>query len=106
MKLASKFVLLLIVASTLGCKTPTASPPTPTRVTRYDGGTGGNVPAIVGDLVVCRPMGVFASAGGTMLFLLSLPFTWPSDNIDAAAQTLVYQPLYYTFQRPLGDFNE
>lgn len=41
-----------------------------------------------------------------MLFLLSLPFTWPSDSIDAAAQTLVYQPLYYTFQRPLGDFNE
>lgn len=105
MKLASKFVLLLIVASTLACKT-TASPPTPTRVTRYDGGTGGNVPAIVGDLVVCRPMGVFASAGGTMLFLLSLPFTWPNGSIESAAQTLVYQPLYYTFQRPLGDFNE
>ena len=105
MKLASKFVLLLIVASTLACKT-TASPPTPTRVTRYDGGTGGNVPAIVGDLVVCRPMGVFASAGGTMLFLLSLPFTWPNGSIESAAQTLVHQPLYYTFQRPLGDFNQ
>ncbi len=105
MKLAAKFILLFLVASTLACKTTTA-PPTPARVSRYDGGTGGNVPAVVGDLVVCRPIGVFASAGGTMLFLLSLPFTWPSDSIDAAAQTLVYQPLHYTFQRPLGDFND
>ena len=105
MKLAAKFVVLLLLASTLACKTSGTSTPA-AGLPRYDGGTGANTTAVIGDLVVCRPIGVFASAGGTMLFLLSLPFTWPAGSIEASAQTLVHQPLYYTFQRHLGDFND
>ena len=105
MKLAAKLLALLLLASTLACKTSGTSTPA-AGLPRYDGGTGANTTAVIGDLVVCRPIGVFASAGGTMLFLLSLPFTWPAGSIEASAQTLVHQPLYYTFERPLGDFND
>jgi hypothetical protein len=108
MKLPSKLVLLAFVASMLACKTADSSGAnaTPARISRYDGGSGRDTSAAIGDLVVCRPLGVFATAGGTMLFLFTLPFTWPAGSIEASAQTLVYQPMHYTFQRPLGDFNE
>ena len=105
MKLAAKVLLLLLVSGVLACKTSTPAPAAASGP-RYDGGTGSNTTGMIADIVVCRPMGVFASAGGTMLFLLSLPFTWPNGSIESAAQTLVHQPLYYTFQRPLGDFNQ
>jgi hypothetical protein len=54
------------------------------------------------DLVLARPIGLLSVIGGSVLFVVSLPFTIPSGSTDAAAQELVKKPIDYTFKRPLG----
>ena len=54
------------------------------------------------DMVLARPIGLLGIIGGSLLFVVSLPFTIPSDSMDAAADELVKKPIDYTFKRPLG----
>lgn len=54
------------------------------------------------DVVLARPLGLLSVIGGSVLFVVSLPFTIPSDSMDAAAEELVKKPIDYTFKRPLG----
>lgn len=54
------------------------------------------------DTLYCRPLGVAASAVGTVFLVGSLPFTLPGGNTGEAAARLVGDPLRFTFQRPLG----
>jgi hypothetical protein len=56
------------------------------------------------DLIVIRPVGIIATAVGTVTFVFSLPFSALGRNVDSAGQKLVKDPFKYTFLRPLGEF--
>jgi hypothetical protein len=58
------------------------------------------------DLIAVRPLGLVATLGGAVVFLVSWPFSALGGNTDEAWTTLVADPAVYTFQRPLGDFEE
>jgi hypothetical protein len=55
------------------------------------------------DLVVLRPLGCVAIVAGTGVFLLTLPFTYPSHSVEKAADRFVKAPFRYTFSRPFPD---
>ena len=58
--------------------------------------------AMLGDFVVARPIGLLLTAGGTALWLVSLPFTLLAGNAGDAADTLILGPGEQTFVRCLG----
>lgn len=60
--------------------------------------------AMIYDLVVVRPVGIVATALGSVCWLVSLPFSASGDNYDTATKKLVKEPAAYTFKRPLGEF--
>ena len=57
------------------------------------------------DLVLVRPLGFLTMLGGTVVFIVSSPFSALGGNIDEAADALVVDPAKFTFQRPLGHFD-
>ena len=58
--------------------------------------------AMVGDLLVARPIGVVLTVGGAAVWLVSLPFTLLAGNASEAAGTLIGGPVETTFMRCLG----
>ena len=58
------------------------------------------------DLIAARPVGFAATLLGTVVFVVSWPFSALGGNSEEAWDTLVVSPAEYTFQRPLGDFNQ
>lgn len=58
------------------------------------------------DMVLARPIGLLSVIGGSVLFVVSLPFTISSGSVDAAADELVRKPINYTFRRPLGQIGQ
>ena len=58
--------------------------------------------AMVGDLVVARPIGLAMTVAGTAVWLVSLPFTLLSGHASEAAGTLIGGPVEATFMRCLG----
>ena len=58
------------------------------------------------DMILARPIGLLGIIGGSVLFVISLPFTIPSGSMDAAADELVKKPINYTFKRPLGQVGQ
>lgn len=58
------------------------------------------------DMVLARPIGLLSVIGGSVLFVVSLPFTIPSGSMDEAADELVRKPINYTFRRPLGQIGQ
>jgi hypothetical protein len=56
------------------------------------------------DLFVVRPLGIIATAVGSVIFVLSLPFSALGDNVGTASEKLVKAPARFTFKRPLGEF--
>lgn len=58
--------------------------------------------AMIGDLVIARPLLVVATAAGAAAFLVSLPFTATGGNMDQAADTLMAGPAQAAFVRCLG----
>ena len=69
-------------------------------------GSGKDAPAIIADIFICRPLGILALAGGSALYVLSLPFTVPAKGQEEAKRTLVLYPYHYTFIRQLGEFHD
>lgn len=59
--------------------------------------------AMLADLFMLRPTMLVGTAVGVTAFVISLPFSALGGNMDEAADTLVMQPVKYTFVRPLGD---
>lgn len=59
-------------------------------------------PAMVGDLLLARPIGFIATVLGTGVFVISLPLTLLGGNVGEAADALVITPAKFTFMRPLG----
>ena len=58
--------------------------------------------AMVGDLLVARPVGVVMTVGGAAVWLVSLPFTLLAGHAGEAAETLILGPGETTFMRCLG----
>jgi len=58
---------------------------------------------MAGDFFVVRPLGIAATAVGTVIYIISLPFSLAGGNAEEARQKLVYDPAQYTFTRPLGE---
>ena len=59
--------------------------------------------AMIGDLLVLRPLGFIAMVAGSVFFVISYPFSAAGGNVDEASQKLVKDPADYTFKRALGD---
>ena len=62
-------------------------------------------PAIIGDVLVARPLGLVGLVAGTGLFVISLPFAAITGSIDKTSQALVVKPAEFTFSRPVGNFD-
>ena len=58
--------------------------------------------AMVGDLIVARPIGAVLTVGGTAVWLVSLPFTLLAGHAGEAAGSLIGGPFEATFMRCLG----
>jgi len=58
--------------------------------------------AMVGDLLVARPIGIVMTVGGVAVWLVSLPFTLMAGHASEAAETLMLGPAQATFVRCLG----
>jgi hypothetical protein len=58
--------------------------------------------AMVGDLLVARPVGLVMTAGGAVVWLVSLPFTLLAGHAAESAETLIVGPGEATFMRCLG----
>lgn len=71
---------------------------TQTRVVAEDP----NFLTMTGDALFARPIGLGATAVGSVLFVITLPFSALGGNVGQAAETLVYYPARETFRRCLG----
>ena len=58
--------------------------------------------AMVGDLVIARPLLIGATAIGAAAFIVSLPFTALGGNVGEAGKALVVEPGKAAFVRCLG----
>jgi len=58
------------------------------------------------DLILARPAGLVATLGGSVIFIVSLPFSALGGNTEDAWESLVESPASYTFKRPLGEFED
>lgn len=58
--------------------------------------------AMVGDLLVARPIGLVMTVGGTAAWIVSLPFTLMAGHAGEAAEALMVGPAESTFLRCLG----
>jgi len=57
------------------------------------------------DLFVARPLGVVGAAGGTILFVASLPFTLPTRSVGDSFNLFVVAPWKFSFVREFPDEN-
>ncbi len=56
------------------------------------------------DLSLVRPGCFVATVGGSVLFVVALPFAAMSKSVKKTAHNLVVYPAKATFTRPVGDF--
>jgi hypothetical protein len=65
------------------------------------------------DLLIVRPIGLISMLAGSMLFVVSLPFSWTEKNdsqedyansLSENLDKFLAEPSRYTFQRRLGRF--
>jgi nitrate reductase gamma subunit len=57
----------------------------------------------IADLFIARPLGVLAAAGGTVLFIASLPFTLPTRSAGDSFNLFVVEPWKFSFVRDFPD---
>lgn len=58
------------------------------------------------DAAVARPMTFTYALVGALAWVATLPFTIPSGEAGNMGQSLVVDPLKYTFTRPLGQMEK
>lgn len=66
--------------------------------------TGDRASDMAVDLVVVRPLGLVGAVISAAGFIIALPFTIPTGTVGDTAREWVGDPLEYTFNRPLGEF--
>jgi len=54
------------------------------------------------DAIIGRPLGLATTIGGAAVFLVTLPFSLPSESTAEAAWGMMGRPGGWTFVRPLG----
>ena len=59
--------------------------------------------AMAADILLLRPLGIATTVAGTILYMVSIPFSAPAGNHLQVREKLVQEPARYTFQRQLGD---
>ena len=59
--------------------------------------------AMIFDALMLRPLGAVAAVFGTAVWVVSLPVTVISGDVERTGSKLIADPLRYTFKRPLGD---
>ena len=59
---------------------------------------------MLADIFIVRPISLVGSILGAAVFVVTLPFTLITQSTGDAAKELLANPLEYTFNRPLGDF--
>ena len=59
---------------------------------------------VMADGVIVRPLGIVSTIIGSVFYVVSLPFTLPSDSEAKARQQLIEYPAWFTFKRPIGEF--
>jgi hypothetical protein len=96
----SLIVLLLATAAHANEPEPLAepAPDTPWYTKAADIG------AMTFDVVLLRPLGFAATAGGLVCFAVASPFSAIAQEIGTSWDIFVLGPADYTFTRPLGDF--
>lgn len=62
--------------------------------------------AIMFDVLITRPLGLVATAVGTTVFVIGLPFTIPTGSVGISAKKLIVEPLGFTFRRPVGEVHD
>jgi len=60
-----------------------------------------DIPVII-DVLILRPVGLVGCVVGLAAAVIALPFAIPSGSMNKVSQTLIREPFYYTFKRPLG----
>ncbi len=60
---------------------------------------------VVSDALFARPLGLASIVGGAALWVVTFPFAALSGNLNTTTETLITNPIAYTFQRPVGDFD-
>ena len=65
--------------------------------------SNGGAFVVVVDAVVVRPACVAATAVGSVVFALTLPFTAATKSVKRTGNLLVVKPAQAAFRRPLGD---
>ena len=58
------------------------------------------------DTLFARPLGLAGTVIGSVVFVVSLPFSAIGGNTPEAWNSLVATPSEFTFHRPLGEFNQ
>lgn len=58
---------------------------------------------IIMDILVARPLGIVAGIVGSGLFVLSLPFSIPTQNVGKMSEILIERPFKFSFTRELPD---
>lgn len=61
--------------------------------------------AMLVDGVFIRPLGAVATVIGSVIFVVTLPFSLLGGNVGDAGQALIGDPARLTFMRPLGEFD-
>jgi hypothetical protein len=87
-KVAAILVLVMVLPQTLWAQSAVDESP--------------SAGAMVGDLVVARPIGAVLTVAGTAAWVVSLPFTLLAGHASEAAETLILGPGEATFMRCLG----
>jgi len=57
------------------------------------------------DVFIARPAGIVATAFGTGVWIVSLPFSIPTGNVVTAAETFMHEPFIFTFYREFPDYS-
>ena len=62
-----------------------------------------NARNMIVDVILVRPFGIAATIFGSIVYVVSLPFSHLGGNVEEAKQLLVSDPVSFTFKRPLGE---
>jgi hypothetical protein len=100
-RIAKKSLAILMIAVLLIA--PSASIALAEEYFEKEDPSGGEM---IYDFILVRPIGIVATAVGSVFYVISLPFSALGGNSDEAVQALVKEPAAYTFKRPLGDFSK
>ena len=55
------------------------------------------------DLLIARPVAIVCAAGGTVIFVATLPFTLPTRSVEDSFNLFVVKPWKFSFVREFPD---